>query len=181
MKTIESTKDSIIQTINDIYLARKDVPELCNFMRDIYNVDIENVMPLNFEETYIIRCLLHVNENYSKEYLDSLETEFSLDTILKGINDVLYYYIDYIESDKTLFDDLSDADKELTIFDYSLDNISYETLYNLRMLNIYYLKDLTLYTKDFLRKLISEDDLNIIYSYIDTYSDSENGIQKTRE
>ncbi|MCR5787651.1 MAG: hypothetical protein K6G37_00980 [Bacilli bacterium] len=167
MKKLEILKNSICETIDNAYKANMDVPEIHKFLSDIYDSDKTLVMPLTVEETYILRCLLHINECYGEEYLNSLELEFSLETVLKEINSVLLSYTDFVEFDKPLFEYFcGEDDDEISLFDEELDELSYETICQLRMLNIYNLKDLELYSDEFLEEFISKEDLNKICSYI---------------
>ena len=140
------------------------------FLRTFKNRGRELCMPLDEEETYILRSLTGINAYKDSEVL-AKELDYSKEEIkekLARMKSVLRIYFYSVNSEDKPIDE---SNTETTIFDLGLDD---ETIYTLRLIRCYYLRDLkakNVQELEELKGLICLKDYRTIINYIVFYSD----------
>lgn len=133
-----------------------------NFKSQLTNLDYIQVIPLNCEETLIVRCITQVCEDYrlSLEEISNM-LNIKVDTLKRKINNIILvlrnYFNNTLEVKMQDNDSITEYNNKVTIFDVSLSN---NTIDILRIMNIYLLKDVTHVDQNSLKTYIGEKEFN---------------------
>ena len=144
----------LMRTYDKNLKTKRNKRFIVNFM----DVNNKKCIPLTDEELYIYRSLVGVLPEKNKKEL-AKELCISEDTISKYIRSIknilkLYFY-DVLGSEPRYNKTINDRNKDVTIFDLGL---SRTTLYSLRLLKCYYLKDISTMREETLKEIINYKD-----------------------
>ena len=144
-------------------------PRTKDFNREFFDPNEPSCMPLSQEETRIYRILTGV---LPEEDIEDLAREKGIDvkTFKKRveiIDGVLLHYFGNVNAPEEKYNaSVNDSNKDVTIF---VLRVSYTTLYTLRLMNCYYLKDISKKNLDELATLINERDFKAIINAMEEY------------
>lgn len=138
------------------------------FKNDFFDLSMPSCMPLSQEETRIYRILTGVLPEEDVEDLAIEEgiTTRSMKRRVQVIEGVLLHYFGNVNSRVRYNRSINDSNKDITIFGL---RVSPSTLHTLRLMNCYYLKDISKKNLDELATLISERDYKIIMKAMEEY------------
>ncbi len=132
------------------------------FARDIFDLDVEEVVPLTKEETFLYRCIIGVYKvrNNFKIAMIMHRHRFGVRKMRLVICKTLrLYFYDVLRNEPDYPPEVNDSNSNITISDIGL---SYRCICTLRNFKCYHLMDVACVNLEFLKSYVGEKDFEIL-------------------
>jgi len=149
-----------------------------NFARDIFDLEVDTVVPLTKEETFLYRCLLGVYKvkNNAKIAREMHKHRFGIRKMKLIIHKTIRLYFYDVHRNKPCYPpEVNDSNSGIVISDIGL---SYRCICTLRNFRCYHLMDVACLNLEFLKSFVGEKDFEILINKMEEVGLPLNWYQK---
>ena len=142
-----------------------------NFRISLRNTACPYVIPLSIDETYLLRCVLHVNEdfNVSTEHLTNF-FQISEPTLKKRLNNIFtvlrHYFNNTLDNKIDYNPSITEDNYNISIFNLSFNKKTVDTL---RLMNCYYLRDVSHKNPEEIKHFLGDNSFNQLLSVMNYF------------